>query len=69
MHLQELEDIDYNIGAASEFQNAFAVSLMERQPDDSEKIENLVKQGKFVLFRIVEVCCPRTDALMGNGRR
>jgi hypothetical protein len=32
--------------------------------DESAKIDALAAAGKFVVYRIVEVCCPHTDALI-----
>lgn len=62
---QYQEEMDFQMGIANEWQNAFAVSCLERKPDDSQQIAELVAAGRFVLVMQTEECCPRTDAVMG----
>lgn len=66
MNIQEREEIDYRIGCATELQNSYAASRLEREPDDTAKIRDLVAAGKFVLVAEVPDYCPRTDAAMGS---
>lgn len=64
---QELEEIDYQMGCATELQNAFARSRTEIQiHDDSPIINEFVERGKFVVASSFLVCCPSTDAYIGR---
>lgn len=65
MNTQEREHWDYEIGAASELQNAFAESRMQVS-DDSAKIAELVAAGRFVVVENVIQFCPSTDASLGE---
>lgn len=60
-----LEHMDHEAGCASELQNAYALSMMERKPDDTAKINILVAAGRFVVVEQYPIYCPRTDAGMG----
>jgi len=51
----------------NEFQNAYALSSMERRRDDPEIAQELAK-NKFVLVEIVEQCCPFTDAILPSWK-
>jgi hypothetical protein len=64
-HPDCLEEMDY--GWESEAQRLFALSRMEREPDDSGKINKLVAKGWFVVAHRVAEYCPRTDAPMGES--
>ena len=64
MYEQERE---HEFGAATELQNAFARSRAEIQiVDETQKIKDLVAQGKHVVASGYPVCCPRTDAYIGR---
>lgn len=60
------EHQDHLIGEASELQNAFALSQMEREPDDSDKVQALIAEGKIVVVSRHPIYCGRTDALLGD---
>jgi hypothetical protein len=70
MYPQLQEELDYQMGMASELQNAFAVSRMlaaeEGTTQDDPQIEQELAKGKFVVVIQGEVCCPITDALMAS---
>lgn len=66
--IQEQEGLDYQMGAASEYQNAFAWSRMNRKPDDSDKINKAIQEGKYVVVSESPEYCPSTDASMGTRR-
>ena len=61
------EDRDYWMGAATELQNAFALSQMEKQ-DDTAAINELVSLGRFIVVCEGTAYCGRTDAIMGVAR-
>lgn len=65
---QYQEEMDYQMGAASELQNAYAMSMMNRKPDDSQKIEDALAAGKHVIVEEGPEYCPITDALMGSRK-
>ena len=68
MNIQEREELDYEMGCASELQNAFSRSRMEiRLHDDTSKIKALVAQGKHVVAVSYPSCCPSTDAYLGTN--
>lgn len=67
-NVQEREEWEYQMGAASELQNALTVSRLEMAPDDSGAINELVSLGRHVLVSEYPAYCPRTDALMGVRR-
>lgn len=62
------EHRDYLMGEASELQNALTLSRLEKKPDDSAKVAELVAAGRYVLVSDYPAYCPRTDALMGIHR-
>ena len=62
---QEREHLDYEMGSASDLQNAYAVSCMERKPDDRGKVDELLRVGRYVVVTETDIFCPRTDAGMG----
>lgn len=68
MHPDELEEMQYQFFPQTELQNAFAVSRMEREPDDSYQINEALANGKFVVVTEGTEYCPRTDAIMGSRR-
>lgn len=60
------EECEYEAGCATELQNAYALSQIERpRRNDQKKIDGLVAQGRFVVFTSAAVYCPRTDAILG----
>ncbi len=66
MNIQEREEMDFNMGMASDSQNAFALSQMEwDRHNDEPKIVALVKAGRFVVTHHETRYCPSTDAIMG----
>lgn len=65
---QELEHWDYEMGAASELQNAVSLSRMELPADHSCQIADAIEAGKFVVIEEGPVFCPRTDASIGSLR-
>lgn len=68
MDIQEREHWDYEMGAASELQNAVALSRMELPADHSCQIADAVKAGKFLVIEEGTAYCPRTDAAIGSLR-
>jgi hypothetical protein len=68
MNVQEMEERDFEMGRATELQNAYAFSVMVRRPDDSVKIRELVAVGRYVVVADVLEYCPLTDASMGSRR-
>lgn len=66
MSEQEQEHWDYEMGCRSELQNAFALSQMGREPDDSCKIADLTKAGRSVVYRWHTLFCCFTDAILGR---
>lgn len=65
---QELEEIDYQMGCATELQNAYSRSRMEIHiHDDSPIINELAQRGKFVVASSFPICCPSTDAYIGRA--
>ncbi len=60
--IQEQEDMDYQIGAASEACNAYALSSMTREPDD--RIARALKRGDFVVVTVFPEYCRYTDGLL-----
>lgn len=68
MNIQEREELDYQMGCASELQNACSRSRMEVQlQDDTKKICDLVSQGKHVVAVSYPSLCPSTDAYLGTN--
>ena len=67
--IQQIEDREYEEGCGTELENAFAISRMEREPDDSDLISTLVGRGFYVLVHVQAQYCPRTDASMGESQR
>lgn len=66
MNLHEIEERDYH--PASELENAYAWSGMNRKPDDAGKINAAVAAGKFVVVEEGPEYCPSTDALLGSRK-
>jgi len=70
-NVQQQEDVDYELGCATELQNAFARSCMELRPNNG-KVDSLVakfvKAGRFCVVDEFEVYCPSTDAFVGVSR-
>jgi hypothetical protein len=64
MDEQYQEHLDYMAGVASEHQNALALSRLEHT-DDSGKIAELVKAGRFVVVAHGPAYCRFTDAIYG----
>lgn len=63
----EREHWDHENGRQTELQMAFARSRAEiKIVDETEKIDELVAQGKHVVASGYPVCCPSTDAYMGR---
>jgi hypothetical protein len=63
--IQEQEQADYEMGMATEQQNAYAWSMMNRKPDDKSAAEELVALGRYVVISEHPIFCPSTDASMG----
>lgn len=66
MNEHEREEMEYQWGAASELQNALALSQMERKPDDRSIIAQRAKEGWWVVVLERTLYCPRTDAILGT---
>lgn len=66
--VQQQEEYDYQMGMASEAENAFAWNRMNMKPDDSAKIQEAIDAGKFAVVLDGPVYCPSTDAIMGSQR-
>ena len=66
MNIQEREQWEYEAGWASEQQNALAVSRMNQPPDDSDKINEAIANGLYVVIEEGPAYCPITDAIMGS---
>ena len=65
----EREQWDYETGMASEQQNAFALSSMERRiRNDYPRAVELARSGRYVLMSDGEICCRFTDAVVGYDR-
>ena len=67
MNIQEQEEADYNIGNATEQQNAFAWASMNRKPQDP-RINQELQNGRFVIVYQSPEYCPYTDACMGSRK-
>ena len=65
MNIQEQEERDFN--PATEAQNAYAWSRMNRRPDHP-KIAEHVAAGRFVVVHEVPQFCPHTDAAVGSRK-
>lgn len=53
-------------GFSNEYQRAYFRSRLERPiPDEHAEAERLHKAGRFVVCGEYEVCCKRTDGLLG----
>ena len=50
----------------SELQNAFSLSQMEREPDDTQKIRELRAAGRCVVYLRGTDYCRLTDAILGS---
>jgi hypothetical protein len=68
MSPQQQEELDYQMGCATEQQNAYALSCIDRKPDDMGKINELVAQGRFCAVARGPEYCRFTDALLPGGR-
>ena len=66
-NIQEQEEIDYQMGAASELQNAYAWSRMNRRGDDPQ-INRELAAGRFIVVEEGLEFCPSTDATMGTRK-
>jgi hypothetical protein len=64
---QEMEERDYEMGCASDAQNALAQSRMEFT-DDTSKIKELAAQGNYVVVIEGPAYCGVTDAIIGTRR-
>jgi hypothetical protein len=49
-----------------ELQNAFELSRREWNREEDPRIAAALERGLFVVVFTDEVCCPRTDAVMGD---
>lgn len=63
--IQEQEQWDYEMGMATEHQNAYAWSMMNRKPDDKGHANELLGMGRYVVISEHPIYCPSTDASMG----
>lgn len=71
MNTQLREDMDYQMGSASELQNAHTLgrmSIHEKNAKVNEQINELVNLGRVVLVGEVTAYCPHTDAPAGVHR-
>jgi hypothetical protein len=64
MNPQEQEEADFRIGAASDLQNAYSLSCLDRKPDDKQKIDELVSKGRFCVVAWNVEFCRHTDAIL-----
>ena len=63
MYIQEQEDLDYEMTCEpNEFMAAYHTSQLQREPDDKELINILIKSGLYVVYAICPEYCPYTDA-------
>lgn len=67
MNLQEQEEMEFQFGRANDFQNAYALSQIERRQDDPQ-IEVELAKGKFVVIGWNEQYCPFTDAALPSWK-
>lgn len=65
--IQEQEDHDYQMGVASDAQNAYAWNSMNRKGDDPN-INKEIAQGHFVIVAEGPEYCPSTDAVLGSRK-
>lgn len=65
---QRREQVEYEMGCASEQQNALAWSRMNMPADDSAKVDEFLRRGFWVLVNDRTAYCPSTDAIMGRHR-
>lgn len=71
MTIQEQEHLDYEMGAASEYSNAHAVSRMRHQEEANDQIAAglaAVANGKFIVITEAPAYCHMTDAIIGSWR-
>ncbi len=69
MNPQEREEMDYQMGSASELQNAYTMSCLDRRPDDKGKIAELVAAGRFCVVAWNVEFCRHTDAVLPGTHR
>lgn len=62
------QDEERDFFPRSELQNAFSLSCQEQKPDDTIIINRLLEQGRFVVVMAGPRYCPRTDAIINNGK-
>lgn len=68
MNKQEREQIEFEVGIASELQNAYLVGKLTAPPDDAQKACDLAKAGRFVVVTDRTTYCQATDAINGLHR-
>ncbi len=64
---QEREEFDFF--PQSEYQNALAISRMNRLPDHSDSIHRALNRGKIVVVAESSDICPLTDACLGTSSK
>jgi hypothetical protein len=65
--VQEQEQFDYEMGMATELQNAYAYSRMTTTiKNETKAINELSAAGWYVAVGQFEICCQHTDALIGT---
>jgi hypothetical protein len=69
MSAQEREHWDYEAGCATELQNAFARSQMERDQGNVGETRTLLLLGYHVVVSVMAQYCRSTDAALGSRRR
>lgn len=66
--VQQQEQMEYEMGMASEAQNALTWGRLNKPADDSAKIADVVAARKFAVVEEVTTYCPYTDAINGCHR-
>ncbi|MFN9112710.1 MAG: hypothetical protein ACK5XN_21810 [Bacteroidota bacterium] len=60
-----MKDSYCDYGSSNDSASAYELSMMAHEPDDSEKIKELVALGMHCIVRNVEAYCKFTDAMLG----
>lgn len=66
-NVQQVEQMDYEVGMATEHQNAFAWAGMNRKGDDI-RISEALAAGKHVIVEEGTEYCPYTDGILGSRK-
>jgi hypothetical protein len=70
MNIQEIEEMEFSIGRATEAQNCVTEAegvLWEHNSQERAKIDEAIKAGKFVVVASFPWLCKATDAIVGQG--